>query len=134
MTGVMAREASTAGVMTREVEASIPVAGSVAVMVVVPVAVSHVDLWATEGVLELARRERRPSMIVMNRVAARARLTQEIRTALSEIDAAEAETMIANRVIYAEALGEGLSVLERPRNTVAAAEIRALAAEVAATQ
>lgn len=102
-------------------------------LVVVPVAVSHVDLWATEGVLELARREGRPTMLVMNRVAPRARLTQEIRTALGEIDAAEAETSIGNRVIYAESLGEGLSVLEKSRNTAAAAEIRALAAEIAAS-
>ena len=36
----------------------------VADLVVVPVATSHVDLWATEGVLDLARREKAPVPVV----------------------------------------------------------------------
>ena len=40
----------------------------VADLVLVPVSISHVDLWATEGVLDLARREKAPVLVVLNRV------------------------------------------------------------------
>ena len=47
----------------------------VADLVLVPVATSHVDLWATEGVLDLARREKAPVLVVMNRVRPNTRLS-----------------------------------------------------------
>lgn len=99
-------------------------------LVIVPIATSHVDIWATEGVLELARRERRPVMIVLNRAAARARLTGEVREALSQFDAHHANTQLGNRVIYAEALGLGLGVSEKTRSSPATAEILALMSEI----
>lgn len=100
-------------------------------LVVVPIATSHVDIWATEGVLELARRERRPVLIVLNRAAARARLTAEVRSAIAALEAEQAVTELGNRVIYAETLGLGLSVQERNRSGPAAAEIHSLAQEIA---
>ncbi len=99
-------------------------------LVLVPVAASRVDLWATEGVLELARRERRPAMLVMNRAARRARLTGTIADEIAEIDALVAATQIGNRVAFAEALGLGLGVGELPRRGAAVDEIAALAAEI----
>lgn len=101
-------------------------------LVVVPVASSHVDLWATEGVLELAARERRRVMTVLNRVKSGTRLDAEVVAAAAELAAGLAATRLANRVAYAEALGRGLGVAELPRPGLAAAEVAALAAELRA--
>lgn len=99
--------------------------------VLIPVASSHVDLWATEGVLDLARRERRGCSIVLNRARPGTRLGAEVTAAAQAMEAAVAAAVLGNRVIFAETLGEGLSVLETPRGHAAATEVRALAQEVA---
>lgn len=101
-------------------------------LVLVPVAVSHVDIWATEGVLDLARREDRAAMIVLNRVKAGTRLAAEISGIARGMDAALAEAWLANRVVYAETLGRGLGVQEAFRKGPATGEVEALAREVAA--
>lgn len=82
-------------------------------LVLVPVSASQVDVWATESVLDLARRERRPAMLVLNRAKAGTRVLAEVTTALAEFDVLQAATMIGNRVAYAETLGQGKGVLER---------------------
>lgn len=98
--------------------------------VLVPVASSQVDLWATEGVLELAGRAGKPCLLIMNRARAGTRLAETVAAEMAEFDVPRAQTVLANRVIYAEALGEGLGVMEKARSGPAAAEIAALAAEV----
>lgn len=98
--------------------------------VLVPVASSHVDLWATEGVLDLARREGRATTLVLNRTRPNTRLGAEVMQAASEMDAVLAKASLANRVAYAETLGHGLGVLEAARRGPAADEIIALADEV----
>lgn len=99
-------------------------------LVLVPLATSQVDLWATEGVLELAARERKATLIVLNRAAARARLTAKIAAAVRELDTAFSQTQIGNRVVFAEALGEGKGVAEMARTGLAAQEITALVDEI----
>lgn len=98
-------------------------------LVLVPVATSHVDLWATEGVLDLASREGRPAWIVMNRMRAGTRLGEEVMRAAGELTAGVAGAQLANRVVYAEALGQGLGAVEAGHRD-ARAEVRALADEV----
>lgn len=104
----------------------------VADLVIVPVATSHVDLWATEGVLDLARREKSPVMVVLNRVRPNTRLAIEVAEKANELGAMVADTKIANRVGYAETLGLGLGVMEQSRNGAARDEMEALTAEVLA--
>lgn len=104
----------------------------VADLVVVPVAASHVDLWATEGVLDLARRERAEVLIVLNRTRPNTRLGVEVAEKAAELGAQVAAAQLANRVAYAETLGQGLGAAEVSRNTSARAEIRELTGEVLA--
>jgi chromosome partitioning protein len=101
----------------------------VAGLVVVPVAMSHVDLWATEGVLDLARREDRDTLLVMNRTRAGTRLGAEVATQAGALGAALAQTGLAQRVAYAESMGQGRCAQEGPR-TPAREEVAALVAEV----
>ncbi len=102
----------------------------VADLVIVPVSVSHVDLWATEGVLDLARREDKEAMIVLNRARQNTRLGAEVALAAEKLMARIAEATLSNRVIYAEALGQGRGAAEG-RKTPAQAEVDALTSEVA---
>ncbi|WP_425100386.1 ParA family partition ATPase [Tropicibacter sp. S64] len=102
----------------------------VAALVLVPVSVSHVDLWATEGVLDLAQRESAETLLVMNRTRTRTRLGADVAEAATQMHARIAEAGFANRVVYAESLGLGLGALEMPKGP-AHAEVQALTAEVA---
>ena len=104
----------------------------VADLVLVPVATSHVDLWATEGVLDLARREKAAVLVVMNRVRPNTRLSVEVAQKAADLGADVAATQLANRVLYAETLGEGVGALERARSGPAHDEIAALTDEVVA--
>lgn len=104
----------------------------VADLVIVPVSASHVDLWATEGVLDLARRERAEVLIVLNRTRPHTRLGAEVAQKAAELGAGVAAAQLANRVAYAETLGQGLGAADVTRSDAACAEIRALTAEVLA--
>ncbi len=99
-------------------------------LVLVPVASSHVDLWATESVLEMAERVGRPVMLVLNRAASRAKLTAEVSELLDKVQAPRAQTVLGSRVVFAEVLGEGQGVTERGRTAPAAQEIEALVDEI----
>ncbi len=103
----------------------------VADLVIVPVSPSPVDLWATEPTLAMAAQEKKPAVIVLNRASARTRLTGEMREALSKLECRCAETIIGNRVAFAEAMGEGMSATEWRPSAPAAREVAALAAEIA---
>ena len=82
-------------------------------LVIVPVSCSHVDVWATEGVLDLADREGARVMVVMNRAKAGTKVAASVDGALSEMGVARAKTVLGNRVAYADTLGDGKGVLER---------------------
>jgi chromosome partitioning protein len=99
-------------------------------LILVPVASSHVDLWATEGVLDLARRERKHATIVLNRARPGTRLTSGVAEAAKALEAEVARSALSSRVVYAESLGEGIAAVEARRPGPAAAETRALLAEV----
>lgn len=101
-------------------------------LVLIPVATSHVDLWATEGVLDLARRERKRATVILNRVKPGTRLAAEVAEAAQALEAELAAAVLANRIAYAETLGMGLGAQEAGRRGPATAEVERLAAEVSA--
>ncbi|MEZ5790635.1 MAG: ParA family partition ATPase [Nitratireductor sp.] len=101
-------------------------------LVIIPVTPSPIDIWATEPTIEMALTERKPVLLVMNRASSRARLTGEMREVMGKLGGEIANTMIANRIIFAGAMSHGHGVLEKQPSGLAAAEIRALSAEIAA--
>ena len=115
-----------------KVDADLRPALRVSDLIVVPVATSHLDLWATESVLDLARREGREALVVLNRVPPRARMADEVAKAAEAVGAPRAESRIGNRVAFAEATGCGLSAIEFDHRGKSAAEVRALWNEVRA--
>ena len=111
-----------------ETEARIAVRA--AKLVLIPVQPSPLDLWATEATLKMAHDERRPSLVVLNRVSARCGLTNKIVSDLAGAGVPLSATRIGNRVALARAMALGLGVVEIAHTTAAAAEINALAAEL----
>lgn len=95
-------------------------------MIVIPVQPSPTDLWATKATLELAKHEKVPVKVVLNRVAANSRLAQTIAAELPEM----ATTTLGNRVLFAAALMEGRCATEVDPSSVAAQEIKALVKEI----
>lgn len=94
-------------------------------LVLVPVATSLVDLWATEGVLDLASRERIPAELVMTRGRPGTRLGDDVSAAAVKLGAEIAPCGLANRVAFAESLGKGMTVVDGPKSA-ARAEVQAL--------
>jgi chromosome partitioning protein len=100
-----------------------------AALVLIPVASSHLDLWAVEGVTDLITREGRPALIVLNRTKAGTRLAAEVAQAAGDLADVAAATL-SQRVAYAETMGQGLAATEV--RGPARAEVAALADEVLA--
>lgn len=99
-------------------------------LIVVPVSASQVDVWATDGVLELAEREKRPVLMVLNRVKSGTKVLEEVEASVKKLSAKRAKTSLGQRVAYADTLGHGKGVLERAKGAWST-EISALAKEVA---
>ena len=97
-------------------------------LVLIPVAASHVDLWAVDGVLDLIAREGRAALVVLNRGKAGSRLAEEVAQAAGG-KARVAAARLAHRVAYAETLGQGRAAVEAGRGP-ARDEVVALADEV----
>lgn len=96
-------------------------------LVIVPVAASMVDLWATDGVFDLIGREGRRAVIVLNRVKAGTRLGLEVAVAAGKVGGVT-DARLGQRVVYAETLGQGLGASET--RGVAVAEVSRLADEI----
>ena len=101
-------------------------------LVLVPVSASQADVWATDDILDLAGRAGKPTHIVMNRTRSGTRVGEHVAQSVAELEATQLQSSLANRVVYAEALGRGLGVMEAKRNNVASDEVHALAREVSA--
>ncbi|MEM7444263.1 MAG: ParA family partition ATPase [Pseudomonadota bacterium] len=99
-------------------------------LVLLPVQPSPMDLWATRPTIDLADTEKTPVLVVLNRVPARAKLSDEIIDQMDELGADLAQTRVGNRIALASSLMKGRGVTETNRRSLAAEEIGELAAEV----
>jgi chromosome partitioning protein len=99
-------------------------------LVVIPVQPSPMDLWATQATVEICRAEGRKALLVLNRVAPRARLTQEIAASLGKGAIRIAATTLGNRTGFAASLAEGAGIEEFEPSGAAAGEMIHLRAEI----
>lgn len=102
-------------------------------LVIVPVQPSPMDVWACGSTLSLAAKERTPALIVLNRVPPRASITEEMAEALAGAEAPLATTRVGNRVGFAGAMTQGLTIMDTDRSGKGAAEMEALRVEVMKT-
>ena len=99
-------------------------------IVVVPLQLSPMDLWATGPTVSMAKQAGTHPLLVLNRVPARARLNDAV---IAEAQTAEwpmARAMLGNRTSFAESLMSGRGITESQPSSLAAAEMRLLAREV----
>ena len=101
-------------------------------LVVVPLQPSPLDLWSAATTFRLARDEGREVLAVLNRVPARSSLTETVAGQLAREGVPLAAAALGSRVAFAQAMAQGKGVVETAPSAAAAAEITALAAEIAA--
>ena len=98
-------------------------------LILVPVSSSMLDLWATDGVLDMAARVGKSAIIVLNRCSRGTRLAQQIATAAADLHPDIATATLGQRTAFAATLGHGQAVGEAGKSA-AQAEIMALAQEL----
>lgn len=97
-------------------------------LIIVPVQPSPTDFWATQATLDLAKAERVPVRVVLNRVNNNSRLASIISDELTDL----ADSTLGNRVLFASSLLEGRTATEVEPTSPAAQEIKSLVKEVLA--
>ena len=95
-------------------------------LIIIPVQPSPTDLWATKPTLELAKAEKVPVKVLLNRVPANSKLAVKIAEELPDL----AETTLGNRVLFASSILEGRAATEADPASVAALEIKSLVKEI----
>ena len=113
-------------------ETSTRLAIRMADLVLVPVQLSPMDIWASEPTLEMIAKERSRALVVMNRVPPRGKLADDLRQQLEDGDLPLAKTTLGNRMAFAASLMDGRGITEFAKSSTAADEMRALMDEVLA--
>jgi chromosome partitioning protein len=106
-------------------------------VVLIPVQPSGADFWACRETVSLAKeihalKETQKYAFVVSRKIGRTTLGRDITDALAEFDVPILRAATMQRVIYAETLTAGSTVIEEQPNGRAADEIRAILAELRA--
>lgn len=101
-------------------------------LVVVPIQPSPLDLWATKATLDLAQKEKRRTLLVVNRLPPRGKLPDVILGTLRADGVPVASNTLGNRTAFASSMMEGKGVIETAHSASASQEIAALAEEIAA--
>jgi len=99
-------------------------------LVVVPLQLSPMDIWAARPTFELIAKEKRKALFVFNRVPCRARMAESIAEALKKENLPIANAALGNRIAFASSMMRGQGVVEADPKSTAADEIRQLAIEV----
>jgi chromosome partitioning protein len=95
-------------------------------LIIIPVQPSPTDLWATKATYDLAKSEKIPVRVLLNRVPVNSRLAQTISAQLPELMTAT----LGSRVLFPSALMEGKCATEVDPNSPAALEVKALVKEI----
>ncbi len=100
-------------------------------LILVPVQPSAPDVWAADSTLALARTEKRPIRMVLNRVPpTNTRLTDQIRKMIADQGIETLSATLGNRTGFAQAFVNGMAAHEAAPKSHAAIELAALADEI----
>jgi chromosome partitioning protein len=100
-------------------------------IVIAPLQLSPIDLDAAMPTCALIGKAQKTALFVINRTPPRARIADIIREQLTKHRLPVAATELGNRAAFAESMLSGLGVVESAPSSIAAAEIAALADEIA---
>ena len=102
----------------------------VADLILIPISPSQVDFWATESIIELAKREKKEILILINRANAKSKLIKEAVKFVNDMKVKKAKTILGNRQIFVSSMGLGLTVVEKQRTGKGCFEMLSLAKEI----
>ena len=91
---------------------------------------SHVDIWATEVIIEIAKKAKKKIMIQVNRANQRSKMVIKTNEYIKSINVPADETIIGHRQIYASSMGEGKTAMEKQKKGKAAEEIKKLSEQL----
>lgn len=99
-------------------------------LVLIPMAASHVDFWATGAIVEIAKKANKKILAQINRSSKRSKLIEKTKDFIKSLDLKSTDTIIGNRQIYTSSMGEGKSAVEKQRNGNAVDEIKKLSDQI----
>ena len=99
-------------------------------LVLIPVAPSHVDFWATESIIEIAKKAKRKVLIQINRANHRSKLIAKTYDYINSVNISATKTLIGHRQIFVASMGEGKTVVEKQRKGKAVEEIRKISEQI----
>ena len=99
-------------------------------LVLIPIAASHVDFWATGAIVEIAKKANKKILIQINRSSQRSKLITKTNEFIKSLDLSATKTIIGNRQIFASSMGEGKTAVEKQKKTSAVEEIKQLSEQI----
>ena len=99
-------------------------------LVLIPVAASHVDFWATGAIVDIAKKANKKILIQINRSSQRSKLITKTNEFIKSLDLSATNTIIGNRQIFASSMGEGKTAVEKQKKSSAVDEIKQLSEQI----
>ena len=99
-------------------------------LVLIPMAASHVDFWATGAIVEIAKKANKKILVQINRSNQRSKLISKTNDFIKSLNLSSTKTIIGNRQIYAASMGEGKTAVEKQKKSNAVDEIKQLSEQV----
>jgi chromosome partitioning protein len=101
-------------------------------LVLIPVAASHVDFWATGAIVDIAKKANKKILIQINRSSQRSKLITKTNEFIKSLNLSATKTIIGNRQIFASSMGEGKTAVEKQKKSNAVEEIKQLSEQILA--
>ena len=99
-------------------------------LVLIPMAASHVDFWATGAIVEIAKKANKKILIQINRSSQRSKLISKTNDFIKSLNLSATKTIIGNRQIFAASMGEGKTAVEKQKKSNAVEEIKQLSEQI----
>jgi len=99
-------------------------------LVLIPMTPSHVDFWATEAIIDIAKKANKKIFVQINRANQRSKLVSKTHEYINSINVKSTDTIIGHRQIYASSMGEGKTAIEKQKKSNAVEEIKKLSEQI----
>jgi len=99
-------------------------------LVLIPMAASHVDFWATGAIVDIAKKANKKILVQINRSSQRSKLINKTNDFIKSLDLSSTKTIIGNRQIYTSSMGEGQTAVEKQKKGSAVEEIKNLSEQI----
>ena len=99
-------------------------------LVLIPVAASQVDFWATGAIVEIAKKANKKILIQINRANQRSKLISKTNDFIKSLNLSATRTIIGNRQIFASSMGEGKTAVEKQKKSNAVEEVKKLSEQI----